>query len=197
MNKEKILFKDFTFFCRYLTGESEFISGRFRIMKNVNKKLYIAMLFFMIGFADRICASSFFSGYAGGKLNYSANSESASYDPDLKLQAFFAGQFNFNENVWSHLEFSVDTSDLITEDFFTSTPSLFQIDELSIITRTQTRNSSNYFSAFMGTYDPIGSDVFLQRYFSINSITWLNSSSLPSFSNRFRSDSVKPLPYCI
>ena len=177
MNKEKILFKDFTFFCRYLTGESEFISGRFRIMKNVNKKLYIAMLFFMIGFADRICASSFFSGYAGGKLNYSANSESASYDPDLKLQAFFAGQFNFNENVWSHLEFSVDTSDLITEDFFTSTPSLFQIDELSIITRTQTRNSSNYFSAFMGTYDPIGSDVFLQRYFSINSITSKLSNS--------------------
>lgn len=140
-------------------------------MKFLNKKIYSILLFLTTACSSSIFASSFFSGYAGGKLNYSTNPVSEQYNPDLKLQAFFAGQFNLNENFWTHLEFSVDTKDLISEDFFTATDSLFQIDELSLIARAQTQNANNYFSAFMGTYDPIGSDVFLQRYFSINPIT--------------------------
>ena len=31
-------------------------------------------------------------------------------------------------------------------------------------------SNANYFSVFMGTYDPIGSDIFLQRYFNIKPI---------------------------
>ena len=134
-------------------------------MKFLNKKIFSIII--MITCSSYFFASSFFSGYAGGKLNYSTNPDAEQYDPDLKLQAFFAGQFNLNENFWTHLEFSVDTNDLINENFFTATESLFQIDELSLIARAQTQNASNYFSAFVGTYDPIGSDVFLQRYFSI------------------------------
>ena len=138
-------------------------------MKFLNKKIFSIII--ILTCSSYFFASSFFSGYAGGKLNYSTNPDAEQYDPDLKLQAFFAGQFNLNENFWTHLEFSVDTNDLINENFFTATESLFQIDELSLIARAQTQNASNYFSAFMGTYDPIGSDVFLQRYFSIKSIT--------------------------
>ncbi|MBR1640371.1 MAG: hypothetical protein IJ688_13385 [Treponema sp.] len=120
--------------------------------------------------ASSLYASTFFSGYAGGKLNFSGNSESSQYDPDLTMQAFFAGQFNFSQNSWAHLEFSVDTQDLLTESIFEKTNAGFQIDELSYIIRGNLSNSSNYFSVFMGTYDPIGSDVFLQRYFSIEPI---------------------------
>ena len=115
-------------------------------------------------------AATSFSGYAGGKLNYAANPEQTDYDPDLKLQAFFAGQFNFSQNIWSHLEFSINTQDLLGESIFHDTDSKFQIDELSIIMRGNMYNCANYFSAFMGTYDPIGSDVFLQRYFNIKPI---------------------------
>ncbi|MCR4578887.1 MAG: hypothetical protein K5681_00925 [Treponema sp.] len=120
--------------------------------------------------ASSLYASTFFSGYAGGKLNFSGNSESEDFDPDLKLQAFFAGQFSFTPNTWAHLEFSVDTDDLLTSSIFEQTSASFQIDELSYIIRGNLSTSSNYFSAFMGTYDPIGSDVFLQRYFSIEPI---------------------------
>ena len=116
-------------------------------------------------------AATSFSGYAGGKLNYSANPEyTDEYNPDLKLQAFFAGQFNFSQNMWSHLEFTINTQDLLGESIFHDTDAKFQIDELSIITRGNMYSSANYFSAFMGTYDPIGSDVFLQRYFNIKPI---------------------------
>ena len=116
-------------------------------------------------------ATTSFSGYAGGKLNYAADPASEDFDPNLKLQAFFAGQFNFSQNLWSHMEFSIDTGDLLGSSIFHETDSKFQIDELSIITRIILSSCANYFSAFMGTYDPIGSDVFLQRYFNIKPIS--------------------------
>lgn len=128
------------------------------------------LIFAAILSAGTLYASTFFSGYAGGKINFAGNSQSDSFDPDLKLQAFFAGQFNFSQNSWAHLEFSIDTDDLLSDSVFKKTAASFQIDELSYIIRGNLATSANYFSAFMGTYDPIGSDVFLQRYFSIEPI---------------------------
>lgn len=135
----------------------------------MNKK-HIFSLAAVIFISTGLFAATSFSGYAGGKLNYAANPEQEDFDPDLKLQAFFAGQFNFSQNVWSHLEFSINTDDLLSQSIFHETESLFQIDEISLIARANMYSSANYLSAFMGTYDPIGSDIFLQRYFNIKPI---------------------------
>lgn len=135
----------------------------------MNKK-HIFLLAAAIFISTGLFAATSFSGYAGGKLNYAANPEQEDFDPDLKLQAFFAGQFNFSQNVWSHLEFSINTGDLLSQSIFHETESLFQIDEISLIARANMYSSANYLSAFMGTYDPIGSDIFLQRYFNIKPI---------------------------
>ena len=135
----------------------------------MNKK-HIFSLAAAIFISTGLFAATSFSGYAGGKLNYAANPEQEDFDPDLKLQAFFAGQFNFSQNVWSHLEFSINTGDLLSQSIFHETESLFQIDEISLIARANMYSSANYLSAFMGTYDPIGSDIFLQRYFNIKPI---------------------------
>ena len=134
------------------------------------KRFITILISSVVVLSTNLFATSFFSGYAGGKLNYSANPETTEYNPDLKLQAFFAGQFNYTQNVCSHLEFSIDTGDFLNESFFHQTESLFQIDELSFIARVKIEDCTNYFSAFMGTYDPIGSDIFLQRYFAIPQI---------------------------
>ena len=134
------------------------------------KTKHFISIFAAIFLTSEVFAATSFSGYAGGKLNYAANPEMTTYDPDLKLQAFFAGQFNFSQNMWSHLEFSINTGDLLSNSIFHETDSKFQIDELSVILRGNMYNCANYFSAFMGTYDPIGSDVFLQRYFNIKPI---------------------------
>ena len=124
-----------------------------------------------------------FSGYSGGKLNYSTNEQVADkYDPDLTLQAFFQGQFNFNQNLWGHLEFSIDTHDFLSKELFHKTDAWFKIDEVSLIFKSKADSNANYFSIFMGTYDPIGSDIFLQRYFGIKPIaskiteSWLGLS---------------------
>ncbi len=135
----------------------------------MNKK-QIFSLAAAIFISTGLFAATSFSGYAGGKLNYAANPEEEEFNPDLKLQAFFAGQFNFSQNIWSHLEFSINTGDLLSQSIFHETESLFQIDEISLICRANLYNSANYISAFMGTYDPIGSDIFLQRYFNIKPI---------------------------
>ena len=115
-------------------------------------------------------AQAAFSGYSGGKLNYASNEQSEDYDPDLTLQAFFQGQFHFSQNMWGHLEFSIDTGDFLGKELFHKTDAFFKVDELSLIFKTQFDTNANYFSVFMGTYDPIGSDIFLQRYFGIQPI---------------------------
>lgn len=134
-------------------------------------KRFSSIVFLSFLFLGNLFGESFFSGYAGGKLNYSSDTTSDSYNPDLKMQAFFQGQFNFSDNVWSHMELSINTGDFISEDFFHSTVSDFNIDELSVITKARIENTTNYFSAFMGTYDSIGSDIFFRRYFGIKSIS--------------------------
>ncbi|MCR4735817.1 MAG: hypothetical protein K5829_12530 [Treponema sp.] len=140
--------------------------------------------FFIFSIISSINAASFFSGYTGGKLNFMANSDenSSEYDPDLTLDAFFQGQFNFSEHMWSHIEFSIDTGDMLNESIFKGTQSSFQIDELSLILNSQIEACSNYFSIYMGTFDPVGSDIFLQRYFGVQALaskitdSWLGLS---------------------
>ena len=132
------------------------------------KKIFLIAA--VLSLTTGLFAQATFSGYSGGKLNYAANPASEEYDPDLSLQAFFQGQFNFSQNMWGHLEFSIDTQDFLGKELFHKTPAFFKIDELSLIFKSQTEASSNYFSTFMGTYDPIGSDIFLQRYFGIQPI---------------------------
>jgi len=143
----------------------------------------IIMLAAVISLAAALFAETAFSGYSGGKLNYASNpNETDSYDPDLTLQAFFQGQFNFSQNMWGRLEFSIDTGDFLSKELFHKTDAFFKIDELSFTFKSRSDSDANYFSLFMGTYDPIGSDVFLQRYFGIQPIaskiteSWLGLS---------------------
>ena len=143
----------------------------------------IIMIAAAISLAATLFAETAFSGYSGGKLNYASNPNATdSYDPDLTLQAFFQGQFNFSQNMWGRLEFSIDTGDFLSKELFHKTDAFFKIDELSFTFKSRSDSDANYFSLFMGTYDPIGSDVFLQRYFGIQPIaskiteSWLGLS---------------------
>ena len=150
-------------------------------MIHFSKKITIYLIS-SIFFIFTLNATSSFSGFTGLKINYSANSIDSEYNPDLTLQAFFAGQFNFSDNVWARTEFSLNTGDFISENIFKGTTSLFQIDEVSLNFRGNFEKSINYFSIFLGTFEPIGSDVFLQRYFGIKPIaskiteSWLGLS---------------------
>lgn len=135
-----------------------------RKIKNIILSLLLCLSIFPL------FSESFFSGIAGGKLKMTPDKKEDSLKPSVTLQAFFSGQINFSQNAWSHMEFSLDTKNLVSETLFDSTEALFQVDELSVTFRQNIESISNYLSVFMGTYDPIGSDIFLQRQFGISPI---------------------------
>lgn len=128
-------------------------------------------------------STSFFSGQTGAKLNYTGTQTDSQYNPNLSLQAFFAGQFNFSEKVWARAEFSLETQNLLDENIFNEgTGTNFRIEELSLVLKGSLGSSINYFSTFLGTHEQIGSDIFLQKYFGIEPIasklttSWLGLS---------------------
>lgn len=125
-------------------------------------------LYFTVNF---LSAEISFSGFAGAKLDFNAKEEAEKFEPQLKIQSFFAGQLNLSQNTIVRGEFSLSTNDLIDNSIFKETPATFQIDELSIVHRSQMMSATNYLSFFIGTYEPIGSDIFLRRQFGIQPVS--------------------------
>lgn len=131
---------------------------------------FVAALLFGTAVSS-LYASPFFSGFAGIKDDITSDSDSSSYDPEMTAQAFFACQLDFTKNLLVRTELSVQTEDILASGLFKDTDAVFCIDELSMTYRKQIFNTSQYFSIFLGTYEPIGSDVFLQRQFGIKPIS--------------------------
>lgn len=155
----------------------------------MKKRIFILITALFILTSNSYAVTAF-TGLAGGKLNYSANQDKSDYEPQLKLQAFFAGQFNFAPKVWSHLEFSIDTDNFLTDSIFKKTSARFRVDEISLTIKQTFTTTINYLSAFVGEFEPIGSDILLRRYFGIEPIaskitdSWLgtgNSTLYPHF----------------
>lgn len=135
-------------------------------LKKIKFSVFVISAFLINSFSF---AEVFFSGFAGGKAEVSSAKES-SFDPELRFQTFFSGQFSLSENLFAHAEFSLATDDIMENSFFNETPGTFKIDELSITSRSQFPGATNYVSFFCGTYEPIGSDIYLRRQFGIQSI---------------------------
>lgn len=113
-----------------------------------------------------------FSGFAGIKSTSSAFSNSQ-FNPQASLDGFFAGQIDFAKLFIFRAEFSFQTDNILNSSIFEGTNATFCLDEVSATYIFPTGLSSNYLSLFMGTYEPIGSDIFLQRQFGIQPITSL------------------------
>ncbi len=137
-------------------------------------------------------ASPAFKGFAGflgnftiapnGYYKFDTNEDTFSEqikntfeNPVLSTQGYFGGQIQFQDTLILRAEFSVFAKDIfgksIVESPFKTTSSrmnsLFQIQEASAVYKLQTNSLTHFFSAFFGEYEPIGSDVFLQRQFGI------------------------------
>jgi hypothetical protein len=133
-------------------------------MKN-RSKILLALSALFIFSGTNLWAGSFFSANVGGMLGYNPDIAKTEYDPNLKLNAYIESQFNFADNIWSHFNFSLKTDDFLSVDLFSEVDSKFRIDEISVIIKSQIEASTNYLGIYMGAYDPIGSDLFFQRYF--------------------------------
>ncbi|MCR5218805.1 hypothetical protein [Treponema sp.] len=127
----------------------------------------------------------FFNGYAGLLGNMTGKSSSDSYDPDIDIEAFFSGQLDFGGKFLARGEFYISSEDLLQNDLFEESEvnnAVFKIEELSATYKMSTLSSSHYFSAFLGNFEPIGSDIFLQRQFGIQPVTSRFTASWHSLS---------------
>lgn len=146
----------------------------------LNKKISISgcILFLTVN----LFCETFFSGIAGGIVKVKAEKSEESVKPAVLLDAYFSGQANLSQNIWSRISLSLQTDNLMENAPFGTTASLFQVDEISLTIRQKIDSFNNYFSLYMGAYEPIGSDLFLTRQFGISSIssriteTWQNVS---------------------
>ena len=92
-------------------------------------------------------------------------------EPTLNAQAYFAGQIDFSGWLLFRTEFSVSADSL--EDSISNSSnvsSAFNIQEISATFNFSTAHASHYISAFLGEFEPIGSDIFLKRQFGVQPI---------------------------
>lgn len=131
-----------------------------------HKKL-IAILFCILLFTYTSFSTPYFSGTMGIGGRFQPVPEKF---PDLLMDAYFAGQFDLTSTLMLRTSLSmVTTESVIKESIFQNTPALFNLDEVSLTFLGSAGSISHYLGAYIGEYDPVGSDIFLQRQFGIPS----------------------------
>lgn len=140
----------------------------------IGKKIFFILCVFFIGQA---VFSAAFTGFSGIKGDYFSDSSSESFDPQLEISAFFSGQLDISPQFLIRTELSLKTNDIIETKLFEETESYFCVDELSLTYIKPFLGITQYVSLFLGNFEPIGSDVFLQRQFGILPITSLLTES--------------------
>lgn len=132
-----------------------------------------------------------FSGYTGvlGAYHSKLTAGEEKIDPELLTQSFFTGQFDITGRTFFRADMALATSDILQHSVFESTDAKFKLNELSLTHLMHGTNGAIHaLAAFMGTYDPIGSDVFLQRYLGANPISsrltdsWAGMNGSPIYS---------------
>ena len=116
-----------------------------------------------------------FSGYAGILGDYNGSVGNTGYDNNLTLQGFLAAQIDFNGKFIFRGEFKIETADLFDSENNPLKPraknTIFQVGELSVTWHFSSAAVSHFLSGFIGKFEPIGSDVFLQRHLGLQPIS--------------------------
>ncbi len=116
----------------------------------------------------------YFKGYAGFIGDFTSDEDHNGLDPQLFAQGYFAGQLHFSDKFIIRSEFFIQTDDIFAGDILKApegTDSIFKVQEVSAVYTLRTGSVKHYLAGFYGEYEPIGSDVFLQRQFGIKPIT--------------------------
>lgn len=90
--------------------------------------------------------------------------------PDLLMDAYFAGQFDISSSLTLRTSLSMFTTEsILKESIFQNTAAKFNLDEVSLTYRGSVGAISHFLGMYIGEYDPVGSDIYLQRQFGIPS----------------------------
>lgn len=140
--------------------------------------IYITLFSFSLAAQEEATKKEpFFTGFAGMLGDFHNNIEKTHFSPQFTTQTFMTGQLDLNGKTIIRGGFDFRTDDLIDNGIFKDTPATFKVDEFSITQIIKGYDSTSYLSAFVGCFEPIGSDVFLERQFGLHSISSLITQS--------------------
>ena len=139
-------------------------------MKKLNRIFLILAL--LAALAPAYAAPSF-SGAIGGTAGFDLDIPltGGSADFDVPLAGFAAVQANLAEWCVARAEIAVDASNFDFDDIFGSAQASIKLNELSVVLIRRAVTVSSFFSAFLGSYEQVGSDAFLMRHFGIEPIS--------------------------
>jgi len=132
-------------------------------MKKIFILLYSAL--FLCGAISAIEQPAF-SGYLGILADAPAKKE-------LYTEGFAAGQLDFGGKFIFRGEIQLESGNLLETSPLSKKDSLNSIINLNELSATYKYNhtaSTHFFTAYLGNFEPAGSDIFLQRHFGIKSI---------------------------
>lgn len=131
-----------------------------------HKKTF-AVVFCLLFFIYTSFAFPYFTGTIG--IGGKVQPEPEKF-PSFLMDSYFAGQFDLSQNLFLRTSFSMYTTESIFKDStFKNTESIFNLDEISLTYRGSFGQISHLLGVYLGEYEPVGSDVFLQRQFGIPS----------------------------
>ena len=131
-----------------------------------HKKIF-AVVFCLLFFIYTAFSYPYFTGTIG--IGGKVQPEPEKF-PNFLMDSYFAGQFDLSQNLFLRTSFSMYTTESIFKDItFKNTESIFNLDEISLTYRGSFGQVSHLLGVYLGEYNPVGSDVFLQRQFGIPS----------------------------
>lgn len=118
-------------------------------------------------------AAPSFSGEIGGSagVDFDIPTSGSNVGFKVPLAGFAAVQANLADWCAFRGELSIDASNFEFDDIFGSALSTIKLNELSVTLIRRSVTASSFISAFLGSYEQVGSDAFLMRQFGIEPIS--------------------------
>ncbi len=133
---------------------------------HINRK-FITCILLIVSVSLSLFAAPYFNGSAGGGLRLLT--QDGDTEGSLLADGYFSGQFDLSPAFFVRAGFSIYTTEsLFTQPFFQNKEASFSLDEFSITYKNFLGSVSQYIGFYIGEYDTIGSDLFLQRQFGID-----------------------------
>ena len=139
-------------------------------------KIYSILAAFI--FLQGICfADAGFTGMAGGSSGFAGRFEQDDVDFTIPFNAFAAVQLNFGSWGIFRANLGLASKNLAEGNLFKGQDATLQMNECSLTLVKSKDNIKNYFGLYLGTYEVVGKDEYLQRHFGIDPVASILTKS--------------------
>lgn len=125
-----------------------------------------------------------FSGMAGGSTGIAGTIEQTP-EFNIPFNGFAAVQLNFGSWGIFRANLGLASKSLASGNLFTGQDATLKMNEVSFVITKSENSIKNYFGFYLGTYEVVGQDEFLQRQFGIEPFTSMVTRNATTLSTGF------------